>query len=160
MLSAWRGSSLSGAMVARLMQRERRTGGNAERDTSPLQLSELVHGEFLITPRSSSAGSTRSEIDRRSIGCRGFRPIAESHDGPLPSDFGRGWFARIRRTTSLSISSPKAREICWAMRGQPKRKRSTNPIWKGVADTAEALAACTVHAYPVERRWDKGFPKN
>src|SRR5260221_217771 len=42
------------------------------------------------------------------------------HDGPSPPGLGKWWFARIRRTTSLSISRPKAYD-CWAMRGQPKR---------------------------------------
>src|SRR5215813_5304695 len=47
-------------------------------------------------------------------------PIKESHDGP--ADPASGWkcLARIRRTTSLSMSTPNAKEICWAMRLQPQ----------------------------------------
>jgi hypothetical protein len=37
---------------------------------------------------------------------------------PIPAGSER---VRIRRTTSLSISTPNANEICWAKRGQPQR---------------------------------------
>ena len=42
-----------------------------------------------------------------------------SHDGPPDPDSGRLCIPRIRRTTSLSISTPKANVICSAIRGQP-----------------------------------------
>ena len=44
-----------------------------------------------------------------------------SQDGPVvPESPGRSCLASTRRTTSLSISAPKARVICWAMCTQPK----------------------------------------
>ena len=44
-----------------------------------------------------------------------------SQDGPVvPESAGRQCLASTRRTTSLSISTPKTRVTCWAMRTQPK----------------------------------------
>src|SRR5215813_6550078 len=47
-------------------------------------------------------------------------PITESQDGP--PDPASGWkcVARIRRTTSLSMSTPNAKAICSAIRLQPQ----------------------------------------
>src|SRR5215469_16390780 len=47
-------------------------------------------------------------------------PIKESQDGP--PDPASGWkcVARIRRTTSLSMSMPNAKAICSAIRLQPQ----------------------------------------
>src|SRR5262245_54461702 len=42
-----------------------------------------------------------------------------SHDGPPEPASGRKWIPRILRTTSLSMSTPKARATCWAIRLQP-----------------------------------------
>src|SRR5215469_7205610 len=46
-------------------------------------------------------------------------PRKVSQDGP-PDPDGRLCFPRIWRTTSLSISTPKVKVICWASRGQPQ----------------------------------------
>src|SRR5438128_4736890 len=47
-------------------------------------------------------------------------PSKVSHDGPPDPDSGRKCIAKMRRTTSLSISTPKASVICSAIRGQPQ----------------------------------------
>src|SRR5262249_3263736 len=47
-------------------------------------------------------------------------PRKVSQDGPPEPDSGRKCFPKIRRTTSLSISTLKARLICSAIRGQPQ----------------------------------------
>jgi hypothetical protein len=46
-------------------------------------------------------------------------PRNVSQDGPADPDSGRKCIPRIRRTTSLSMSTPKASAICWAIRRQP-----------------------------------------
>src|SRR5438128_5407609 len=43
-------------------------------------------------------------------------PSKVSHDGPPDPDSGRKCIAKMRRTTSLSISTPKASVICSAIR--------------------------------------------
>src|SRR5215813_9921254 len=47
-------------------------------------------------------------------------PIKESQDGPPDPASGSKCVARIRRTTSLSMSMPNAKAICSAIRLQPQ----------------------------------------
>src|SRR5262249_33040529 len=47
-------------------------------------------------------------------------PIKESQDGPRDPASGWKCVARIRRTTSLSMSTPNAKAICSAIRLQPQ----------------------------------------
>src|SRR5215475_7589024 len=47
-------------------------------------------------------------------------PIKESQDGPPDPAPGRKCVARIRRTTSLAMSTPNAKAMCWGIRLQPQ----------------------------------------
>ena len=51
--------------------------------------------------------------------CPSDDPRRSARTGPQESRFGLQWSPKTRRTMSLSMATPKAKPICWAIRGQP-----------------------------------------